>query len=175
MESNSHLKILIKQVNSNFLKLSIKIYLNNFSNSILTTNRMNKDKQVISEIKCKILKINYPNIEHIHKGSALKFFDLTDGQADIYPRFAPTMEWDIAAGQAILAALGGEITEYDSGNSLRYNKESLFNPHFIAKTKAFFTLLFLIISFGIHAQQNLIPIGSYFKDKLFIYRKSLVF
>jgi hypothetical protein len=60
MESNSHLKILIKQVNSNFLKLSIKIYLNNFSNSILTTNRMNKDKQVILEIKCKRLKINYP-------------------------------------------------------------------------------------------------------------------
>ena len=114
-----------------------------------------------------LLKINYPNIEHIHKGSALKFFDLTDGQADIYPRFAPTMEWDIAAGQAILEALGGEITEYDSGNSLRYNKESLFNPHFIAKTKAFFTLLFLIMSFGIHAQQNLIPIGSYFKDKLY--------
>ncbi len=68
MESNSHLKILIKQVNSNFLKLSIKIYLNNFSNSILTTNRMNRDKQVILEIKCKRLKINYPlEINHIGK------------------------------------------------------------------------------------------------------------
>lgn len=72
--------------------------------------------------------------EYIRKGSALKFFDLALGLADVYPRFAPTMEWDIAAGQAILEALGGTVIDITTNRALTYNKESLFNPHFIAKT-----------------------------------------
>ena len=76
-------------------------------------------------------------IEFSKKGSALKFFDLALGTADIYPRFAPTMEWDIAAGQAIIEALGGEVTNALDGTRLQYNKEDLTNPFFIAKTKGF--------------------------------------
>lgn len=74
--------------------------------------------------------------EYVRKGSALKFFDLARGAADIYPRFAPTMEWDIAAGHAILNALGGTVVNAYTLEPLTYNKEDLFNPHFIAKTKA---------------------------------------
>jgi len=74
--------------------------------------------------------------EYIRKGSAIKFFDLAIGTADIYPRFAPTMEWDIAAGHAILNAIGGCVIDAHSGEPLKYNKQSLYNPHFIAKTKA---------------------------------------
>ncbi len=74
--------------------------------------------------------------EYIRKGSAIKFFDLALGEADIYPRFAPTMEWDIAAGHAILNALGGTVVNAHTNQPLTYNKEDLFNPHFIAKTKA---------------------------------------
>ena len=81
------------------------------------------------------LKSSYPSIQYLKKGSALKFFDLAEGNADIYPRFAPTMEWDIAAGQAILEALEGSITSIESGEKLTYNKENLLNPHFIALTK----------------------------------------
>ena len=77
------------------------------------------------------------NVEYISKGSSLKFFDLANGKADVYPRFAPTMEWDIAAGQAILEALGGEVNHAIEGTRLRYNKEDLTNPFFIAKTKGF--------------------------------------
>lgn len=69
------------------------------------------------------------------KGSALKFFDLAEGIADIYPRFAPTMEWDIAAGHAILRELGGEVFDMYLGTPLVYNKENLLNPHFVAKTQ----------------------------------------
>jgi 3'(2'), 5'-bisphosphate nucleotidase len=76
------------------------------------------------------------SMEFIKKGSALKFFDLAKGSADIYPRFAPTMEWDIAAGQAILEALGGEVIHAETGEPLRYNKANLVNPYFIARTKA---------------------------------------
>ncbi len=75
-------------------------------------------------------------LNYIYKGSALKFFDLAEGRAEVYPRFAPTMEWDIAAGQAILEALGGSVVTVKHNRPLRYNKEELFNPRFIAKTKA---------------------------------------
>lgn len=81
------------------------------------------------------LKMDHPEIHFLKKGSALKFFDLAYGTADIYPRFAPTMEWDIAAGQAIIEALGGSVCSVESGEPLRYNKENLLNPHFVAKTK----------------------------------------
>lgn len=79
----------------------------------------------------------FGEVAFLQKGSALKFFDLALGKADVYPRFAPTMEWDVAAGQAILEALGGSITNPETGKPLRYNKENLLNPHFIAETSSF--------------------------------------
>jgi 3'(2'), 5'-bisphosphate nucleotidase len=82
------------------------------------------------------LKAQGHDLDFIKKGSALKFFDLARGAADIYPRFAPTMEWDIAAGQAILEALGGEVVHAESGEPLHYNKANLVNPYFIARTQA---------------------------------------
>jgi len=70
--------------------------------------------------------------ELTRKGSSLKFFDLSMNQAQIYPRFAPTMEWDIAAGQAILEGIGGGVFDVNTKLPLSYNKENLLNPHFIA-------------------------------------------
>lgn len=71
----------------------------------------------------------------ILKGSALKFFDLVTDNAQVYIRLWPTMEWDIAAGHAIYASLGGEVVEFTTFASLHYNKENLYNPQFIAKPK----------------------------------------
>ncbi|GAB5416870.1 MAG: 3'(2'),5'-bisphosphate nucleotidase CysQ [Crocinitomicaceae bacterium] len=82
------------------------------------------------------LEAQFGELNYIYKGSALKFFDLAEGRADVYPRFAPTMEWDIAAGQAIIEALHGTIVTVSENKPLHYNKEQLFNPMFIAKTKA---------------------------------------
>ena len=88
--------------------------------------------QLISELHTKFNHIAFSS-----KGSSLKFFDLAKGEADIYPRFAPTMEWDIAAGQAIIEALGGEVISQENDAPLIYNKENLLNPFFVVKTKAF--------------------------------------
>ena len=82
------------------------------------------------------LKAEGHELAYIKKGSALKFFDLASGKADIYPRFAPTMEWDIAAGQAILEALGGEVVHAETGEPLTYHTANLVNPYFVARTKA---------------------------------------
>jgi 3'(2'), 5'-bisphosphate nucleotidase len=65
-------------------------------------------------------------------GSSLKFCILAEGAADLYPRFGATSEWDTAAGQAVLEAAGGRVTDLQ-GQVLRYNtREELLNPYFIA-------------------------------------------
>jgi 3'(2'), 5'-bisphosphate nucleotidase len=65
-------------------------------------------------------------------GSSVKFCLLAAGEADLYPRFGTTMEWDTAAGQAVLEAAGGRVETLD-GTRLRYGKPGLRNPHFIAR------------------------------------------
>ncbi len=67
-----------------------------------------------------------------HAGSSLKFCLVAAGEADVYPRFGRTMEWDTAAGQAVLMAAGGRVEEAATGEPLLYGKEGLENPHFIA-------------------------------------------
>ncbi|MEG1634185.1 MAG: 3'(2'),5'-bisphosphate nucleotidase CysQ [Rikenellaceae bacterium] len=73
------------------------------------------------------------DVEIVSKGSSLKICLVAEGVADIYPRFAPTMEWDTAAGDAILRAAGKLLVDKESGKPLTYNKENLLNPHFIAR------------------------------------------
>lgn len=65
-------------------------------------------------------------------GSSLKLCFVADGQVDIYPRLAPTMEWDTAAGDAIIIAAGGVTLSYPETEPLVYNKGGLHNPYFIA-------------------------------------------
>lgn len=81
------------------------------------------------------LEKKYGKLAIIKKGSALKFFDLAKGKADFYTRLAPTMEWDIAAGQAIYESVGGEVVHFTTKEPLTYNKPQLKNPYFLAKLK----------------------------------------
>ena len=65
-------------------------------------------------------------------GSSLKFCQVAEGVADVYPRFGPTSEWDTAAAQAIVEVAGGQVVSAETGEPLRYNtRESLLNPYFI--------------------------------------------
>ena len=65
-------------------------------------------------------------------GSSLKLCLVAAGEADLYPRLGRTMEWDIAAGHAVLAAAGGRVCRVDTGEPLRYGKPGFDNPHFVA-------------------------------------------
>jgi 3'(2'), 5'-bisphosphate nucleotidase len=67
----------------------------------------------------------------VSAGSSLKFCLVAEGEADIYPRFGRTMEWDTAAGHAVVLAAGGKVTDL-SGDALLYGKPGFENPHFIA-------------------------------------------
>jgi len=76
------------------------------------------------------------NIKHstlISKGSSLKLCMVATGEADMYPRLAPTMEWDTAAADAIVRCVGKMTYQYDSGKPLKYNKKDLLNPWFIVR------------------------------------------
>ena len=64
-------------------------------------------------------------------GSSLKLCLVAEGEADLYPRLGRTMEWDIAAGHAVLAAARGDVRTLD-GLPLRYGKPGFENPHFVA-------------------------------------------
>ncbi|MGJ8665803.1 MAG: 3'(2'),5'-bisphosphate nucleotidase CysQ [Patiriisocius sp.] len=72
-------------------------------------------------------------IEIVSKGSSLKFCLVAEGSAHIYPRYAPTMEWDTAAGQAICQAVGVRVIHSETNEPLTYNKENLLNPYFLVK------------------------------------------
>lgn len=69
-------------------------------------------------------------------GSSIKFCLIAAGEADVYPRLGPTMEWDTAAGQAVLEAAGGSVVGVD-GARLVYGKSEFRNPHFIARGCAY--------------------------------------
>lgn len=73
-----------------------------------------------------------PVAEVIAAGSSLKLCLIAEGCADLYPRFGRTMEWDIAAGHAVLAAAGGRVCTLD-GPPLAYGKPGFENPHFVAQ------------------------------------------
>lgn len=72
------------------------------------------------------------NPQLVSVGSSLKFMLLAEGKAHLYPRLSRTMEWDTAAGQAILEEAGGQVLDFYSRHPLAYNKESLANPPFLA-------------------------------------------
>jgi 3'(2'), 5'-bisphosphate nucleotidase len=82
------------------------------------------------ETKDFIEQFQNPNLSSM--GSSLKLMLLAEGIADIYPRLAPTMEWDTAAGDALLRSLNMAVYQTDLKTELLYNKEDLLNPSFIA-------------------------------------------
>ena len=69
----------------------------------------------------------------VQAGSSLKLLRIAEGEADIYPRLAPTCEWDTAAAQAVLEGAGGKVTQVD-GSPMRYGKANILNPYFVASS-----------------------------------------
>jgi len=79
------------------------------------------------------LKKKHKEVEFISSGSSLKICLVAEGAADVYPRFAPTMEWDTAAGQAIASEAGKNLIDYTTGKPMRYNRQQLRNNWFIVE------------------------------------------
>jgi 3'(2'), 5'-bisphosphate nucleotidase len=76
-------------------------------------------------------------VDLVSSGSSLKLCRVAEGSAEVYPRLAPTMEWDTAAGQAVIEAAGGAVRVHPSGEPLRYNRPDLLNPFFVVTASGF--------------------------------------
>ena len=112
------------------------------SSRIKTNNKKNKElvniigsRSHANEYLNQWIIKNFNEYNLIQKGSSLKFCEIAEGNADIYPRFGPTSEWDIAAGHIILTEAGGNLETIDNKKILYNTKESVINSDFIASCK----------------------------------------
>jgi len=86
-----------------------------------------------TEVYMNELKTKHSEVDMLSKGSSLKLCMVAEGSADSYPRFAPTMEWDTAAGQAIAIASGADVINWETKKRMLYNKENLLNTWFLVE------------------------------------------
>lgn len=121
-EENNSSKLITsaKEINPCSIEGDIKV--------VGSRSHMNKDTLDFME---SLKSEHNKEMEIVSKGSSLKFCLVAEGAAHIYPRFAPTMEWDTAAGQAICEAVGLNVCFRKTGNPITYNRENLLNGHFL--------------------------------------------
>ena len=79
------------------------------------------------------LEEKFGRAQRVFSGSSIKMCLVAEGAVDVYPRFAPTMEWDTAAGDAVCRAADCQVTQQDGQTPLCYTKETLLNPWFIVQ------------------------------------------
>lgn len=105
--------------------------LNKDDELLIVASRSHSSPEVEAYVEDK--KKEFNSVDYVAAGSSLKFCLLAEGKADVYPRLAPTMEWDTGAGHIIAKEAGAQVLVYGESYELQYNKENLLNPHFIVK------------------------------------------
>ncbi len=106
-----------------------RISSNHFSLSDKGLNVVASRSHLNDETQAYLDGLNEP--QTLSKGSSLKLLMIAEGVADLYPRYAPTMEWDTAAAQIIVEEAGGTVTVKGTKRPVAYNKKDLLNPHFL--------------------------------------------
>ena len=129
----------LAEKNKGSFKTNTKNKLENFEGikKIIVSSQTNRPRVIGSRSHSNAtfdnwVKEKFPNADIVQAGSSLKFCLIAEGEADIYPRFGPTSEWDIAAGHMIVNEAGGKIRTFQN-DSIKYNtKENILNPEFYA-------------------------------------------
>lgn len=103
----------------------------NRTNYVVVASRSHMSTETYQHIED--LKLKHNQVEIVNTGSSIKLCLVAEGVADEYPRYGPTMEWDIAAGQAILQEANCSVIDSETKMSMIYNRENLLNNWFIAK------------------------------------------
>ena len=98
---------------------------------VVVASRSHLDERTLAFVEA--LKAEGKEVEFISSGSSLKFCFVAEGAADVYPRFAPTMEWDTGAAHAVALYAGKSVINFETKQPLVYNKENLLNPFFIVE------------------------------------------
>lgn len=103
--------------------------INNRTNTVVVGSRSHQSAETAEYFE--ELKKEHGEIEIISMGSSLKICLIAEGKANVYPRFAPTMEWDTAAGHAIVNAAGKSLIDFETKKEMSYNRKELRNNWFI--------------------------------------------
>ena len=103
----------------------------NHENKVYTVVASRSHLSKETEAYVENLRTKHCEVKFISIGSSLKLCMVAEGKANCYPRFAPTMEWDTAAGQAICEAAGFQVLDFKTKKSMIYNREDLLNNWFI--------------------------------------------
>lgn len=116
----------------NLLSVAKKLpIVSNRKNYVVVASRSHMSTETHQHIEQ--LKLKHQNVEIVSTGSSIKMCWVAEGVADEYPRFGPTMEWDTAAGQAILQEANASLIDFETKQPMKYNRENLLNNWFIAK------------------------------------------
>lgn len=119
-------------ITENMVKNAVEIFAASESDVVtITSSHSSKNQEVLGLIST--LETKGKEVHLIKAGSSLKFCLMAEGKASYYPRCAPTMEWDTAAGHAICNAVGLEVYSLETNKPLKYNKENLLNPWFLVR------------------------------------------
>lgn len=136
VNTNVAMKVQVNNDNTDELQNSQPINLRDITNVSDTIrivgSRSHMSKETLDFVK-DVEKRTGKRTSIISKGSSLKFCIVAEGGADMYPRYAPTMEWDTAAGHAICNAAGCKVISSRTNEPLLYNKENLLNPWFLVE------------------------------------------
>lgn len=100
-------------------------------NYVVVASRSHMSTETYQHIEA--LKLQHEQVDIVTSGSSIKMCLVAEGVADEYPRFGPTMEWDTAAGQALLQESGASLIDFETSEPMRYNRLDLLNTWFIAK------------------------------------------
>ncbi len=98
---------------------------------VVVASRSHLSQEVVDFVDA--LKAKGKNVEFLSSGSSLKFCLVAEGKAHVYPRLAPTMEWDTAAAHAVCLEAGKNVLVYETKKAMEYNREDLLNPWFIVE------------------------------------------
>ena len=136
VNTNVAMKVQVNNNNTDELQNSQPINLRDITNVSDTIrivgSRSHMSRETLDFVK-DVEKRTGKRTSIISKGSSLKFCIVAEGGADMYPRYAPTMEWDTAAGHAICNAAGCKVISSRTNEPLLYNKENLLNPWFLVE------------------------------------------
>ena len=104
---------------------------NDLEQIVVVASRSHLSQEVVDFVDN--LKAKGKEVEFLSSGSSLKFCLVAEGKAHVYPRLAPTMEWDTAAAHAICLEAGKDVLVYDTRQAMQYNRKDLLNPWFIVE------------------------------------------
>jgi len=120
------------QITPEIIKSAVEIFPEEKDDVVKITSSRSYTNAQVHDLIAR-LKAQNKKVTLIKAGSSIKFCLIAEGKATSYPRYAPTMEWDTAAGQAICNAVGIEVYSLETDKPLKYNKENLLNPWFIVR------------------------------------------